>query len=232
MNHVSTFLSGLLSLTISILLSTTSQAATMNDPIKLAINNFLVIQTAGLPGKVSYSIGTITPNTALSACPELDVSLPAGAKLLGNTNLLVKCKSSANAQYVRVSIHAEAEYLVAAHALPAGKTLTSDDLAWQKGDLGTLPAQVVTSLTQAEGKTTTLSVGAGMPLRNDLLKSPLIIRQGQQVSVQSIGQGFQVSAKGTAVTSASEGQVVRVRMDNGQTVSGIAQTNGTVQVNQ
>lgn len=207
-------------------------AATDDSPAKTAVTRFLKTQTAGLPGKVSYSIGTIAPNAALSSCTQLEVSLPAGGKLLGNTNLLVKCQTSAHAQYVRVSVHAETAYLVAARALPAGKVLASEDLAWQNGDLGTLPAQVITSLAQAEGKTTALSVGAGMPLRNDLLKQPVIIRQGQQVSVLSRGPGFQVSAKGTAITAASAGQLLRIRMDNGQTISGVAQENGTVQVNQ
>ncbi len=48
--------------------------------------------------------------------------------------------------------------------------------------------------------------------------------------VVSNGQGFSVSAEGQAMTKASEGQVVQVKVASGQLVSGIARTGGKVEV--
>lgn len=44
------------------------------------------------------------------------------------------------------------------------------------------------------------------------------------------GKGFRVSAEGKALTKANEGQVVQVKVANGQVVSGIARSGGQVEV--
>jgi flagella basal body P-ring formation protein FlgA len=46
----------------------------------------------------------------------------------------------------------------------------------------------------------------------------------------SNGPGFTVSSSGKALTNALEGQLVQVRTDSGQTVSGIARAGGVVEI--
>ena len=74
------------------------------------------------------------------------------------------------------------------------------------------------------------SLGAGQPLRSDQLLSPLVIRQGQTVRVISSGSGFSVSAEGKAINNATIGQLVQIRMESGQTVSGTARADGSVEI--
>ncbi len=57
-----------------------------------------------------------------------------------------------------------------------------------------------------------------------------VIQAGQTVRVVSRGQGFQVSAPGSALASAAEGRTVLVRTASGQTVSGIARAGAVVEV--
>jgi flagella basal body P-ring formation protein FlgA len=67
-------------------------------------------------------------------------------------------------------------------------------------------------------------------LREDQLLAFLVIKQGQSVRVTSSGAGFSVSAEGKAINSASIGQQVQVKMESGQTVSGTAKADGSVEV--
>ena len=75
------------------------------------------------------------------------------------------------------------------------------------------------------------SVPAGMPVRQDALKSQQAVSSGQVVRLVSSGEGFSVSAEGRALSNAGEGQTVQARTVNGQVVSGIARLGGTVEVN-
>ncbi|NUQ50808.1 MAG: flagella basal body P-ring formation protein FlgA, partial [Phycisphaerae bacterium] len=56
------------------------------------------------------------------------------------------------------------------------------------------------------------------------------VRQGQAVSVIGVGAGFRVASEGRAMNNAGAGERVRVRLADGQVVSGTAQAGGTVEI--
>ena len=63
-----------------------------------------------------------------------------------------------------------------------------------------------------------------------MLRSPLVVTQGQGVRLVTQGPGFQVSSEGRALGNAADGQSVQVRSASGQTVSGVARSGGIVEV--
>lgn len=199
--------------------------------IHQAVDQFVRLQTSGLSGKVSYTIGSVDSRLVLPACAALDVFLPSGARLWGQTGLGVRCGSgTAWTIYVNVDVRVSGSYLAASRALAPGQVLTAADMLTQSGDLTALPQGVLTDPEHAVGKTVTASMAAGQPLRHDLLRAPLAVQQGQTVKLQSGGAGFRVSAEGRALNNAQDGQVAQVRTGAGQTVSGIARAGGTVEV--
>lgn len=199
--------------------------------LKLKVMDFLQTQTIGYPGKVAVSVGSIDPNLRLAACPDAQVFLPAGSRAWGKTSVGVRCSSpSVWTIYVQATVNVSAQYLVAAAPLAQGHSVTSQDLIFETGDLTQLPAGIFTNIDQAVGRTVNISMNAGTILRQEMLKIPPIVQQGQTVMVTSIGKGFRVSAEGQAMTKANEGQVVQVKVANGQVVSGIARQGGQVEV--
>jgi flagella basal body P-ring formation protein FlgA len=56
------------------------------------------------------------------------------------------------------------------------------------------------------------------------------VQQGQNVKTVSNGPGFSVSSEGKALSNAVAGQLVQVRTNSGETVSGIARPGGIVEV--
>lgn len=199
--------------------------------IEGAIGQLLRDQTAGLPGKVSFSLGAIDTRLNLPACPALEAFVPAGARLWGNASVGVRCSGNNPwTIYVPVTVRIMAGIVVAAHALAQGQTIGPGDTVLQEADLGQLPQAVVTEPKQALGRVLALGVPPGQPLRLDLLRAPQVIRQGQTVTLLAQGPGFQVSAEGRAVTNAAEGQIVQVRTASGHTVSGIARLGSIVDV--
>ncbi|MBI3525175.1 MAG: flagellar basal body P-ring formation protein FlgA [Betaproteobacteria bacterium] len=217
-----------------LLLAWSFPAAAYQDPglVKKTIEDFLNIQIKGLPWQASYSIGRIDPQNNLQPCPALEVSLPPGARVWGNTTVKVRCQLDGGWNiFVPVRIRVVGDYLIAARPLIQGQTIAEDDLAKNRGDLASLPNGILTEASQAVGRTAAQSITAGRPLRSDMLRQTMVVQQGQGVKVLSKGPGFQVTGgEGRALNNAVEGQVVQVRLANGHIVSGIARAGGVVEV--
>lgn len=201
-------------------------------PVKRAIENWLKIQTRDLPGQVSYEIRGLDSGNQLAPCTSFDISRPAGAQTWGRTNVMVRCLGDAAWRvYIPVHVRIKAEYLITARPIAQGQMVVEEDLASQLGELSELPARILTDAGLAIGKAAATSIPAGRPLRSDMLKALTVIRQGQTVKVISRGAGFEVANEGRALNNAVEGQVAQVRMGNGQVVSGIARSGGSIEVN-
>lgn len=214
--------------------STTSAAGAFQDPapVKQAVEHFLAVQTRGLPGEVSYSVGSLDAANRLAPCSSFDVSLPPGARAWGRTSVNVRCVGERGwSIYLPVHIRVVADYLVAAMPLAQGQAVTAAVLSRQRGDLSDLPAGTLTDETQAIGRSAKLPIAAGRPLRADMLQQPLAVQQNQTVKVVSTGPGFQVANEGKALNSGTDGQIVQVRLGSGQVVSGTARPGGIVEVN-
>lgn len=203
------------------------QLAQINQSVEQLLRN----QTAGLPGRVSYTLGAVDSRLNLPACAAPEAFLPPGVRLWGRTNVGVRCLGSQPwTIYVPVSVKILAGVVVAAHGLAQGRTIRPEDLTVQEVDLGQLPGAVVIDPGQAVGRIATLSVAPGQPLRQDLLRSAPVIQQGQSVTLRVQGSGFKVSAAGKAVNNAAEGQIAQVRTPSGRTVSGIARHGAIVDI--
>lgn len=200
-------------------------------PVRKAVEDYLRVQTRGLPGQANYTIGNFDPNNNLTPCPALEVAQAPGARPWGRTSVTVRCAQQGGwSIFVPVHIRIVADFVVSARPLAQGQVIADSDLSRQNGDLSDLPSGVLTDERQAVGRTATMPIPAGRPMRADMLKQAAIVQQGQSVKVMSQGQGFQVANEGRALNSAVEGQVVQVRLGNGQVISGIARGPGQVVV--
>lgn len=217
-------------------LATTAQAqspaAARQDgaAVRKLVEQFLQTQTAGLPGKVTVTVSPVDPRLGLAACPDPQAFQQPGARAWGKTTVGVRCTAPAWTVYVQAQVNVIAEYVAAAAPLAQGQPIEASQLAMVKGDLALLPSGIVTDMAQAIGRSPTISLPAGTPLRADNLKSKLVVLQNQTVRVVSGGAGFSVSAEGKALTNAAEGQVVQVRTPSGAVLSGTARAGGVVEV--
>jgi flagellar basal body P-ring formation protein FlgA len=200
------------------------------DPILDTAERYVRQQTSGLPGKVSITMGRID-TSRLPSCSTHEAFSPPGMRLSGKTNVGVRCLGPAVWNVlVPVQISVIGSYVLTARPLAAGQLVLAGDLATATGDLSSLPTGVLNDPASAIGKTMRNSLASGQPLRSDQLLAQLVIRQGQNVRVVSRGPGFAASGEGKAINNATERQLVQVRMNNGQTVSGVAKADGSVEI--
>lgn len=208
-------------------------APARQDPaaLRLAVQQYLQTQSAGLPGTVAITVGALDPRMQLAACPAPEVFQQPGARAWGKTTVGVRCAAPAAwTVYIQAQVSVQAEYVAAAMPLAQGQAIEAAQLTMVKGDLAALPNGVLTDMAQAVGKTSTLSLPSGAPVRAEQLRSKPVVQQGQAVRVVSGGAGFQVSAEARAIGNAGEGQVVQVRTPGGAILSGVARAGGLVEV--
>jgi flagella basal body P-ring formation protein FlgA len=195
------------------------------------VEQFLKAQSAGLPGDVSVDVGALDPRMSLAACPAPQAFQQPGARAWGKTTVGVRCAApSVWTVYIQAKVAVQAEYVAAAVPLAQGQPIELSQLVMVKGDIAAMPNGVVTDMAQAIGRSTTMSMPSGAPLRLDALRSKPVVQQGQQVRVMSTGAGFQVSTEARAIGNAGEGQVVQVRTAAGAIISGVAKAGGLVEV--
>ncbi|KVD28518.1 flagellar basal body P-ring formation chaperone FlgA [Burkholderia ubonensis] len=200
------------------------------DTIRRTALAFLQQQIAGLPGKPAASVASAFPR-GLAACTTLEPFLPTGARLWGRTTVGVRCAGERPwTVYLQAKVTVQATYYAAARQIAPGEVLTAADLVARDGDLTLLPLAVITDPSQAVGSTALARVAAGLPLRQDMLKSAASVSAGQTVRVVAAGPGFTISTEGSALANAAPGQSVRVRMAAGQIVTAIVKDAGTVEI--
>lgn len=190
----------------------------------------LRLQTRSQSGSATITMGHFD-GSRLPPCTTHEAFTPQGSRLIGKTSVGVRCLApNAWTVLVPAQIAVTGNYVTTTRALIAGQTIQASDLTSISGDVSNLPTGVISDPASAIGKTLRNSLGAGQSIRSDQLLAPLVIRQGQTVRVISIGPGFSVSAEGKALNNAAIGQLIQVRMESGQTVSGTARADGSIEI--
>lgn len=216
-----------------VLVTMTALAKTLPAPLsgnaRPMIERFLVNQTAGLPGKVIIRIDTPLSGE-LPPCDALEPFLPSGARLWGRVSVGLRCIAGQPwTRYVPAYIAVMGPYYVAARQIDFGEALMPADVAVREGDLTTLPGSVVVDAAQLDGMTVSNRIASGAPIRSELLRGAVLVKQGQYVKVVTRGAGFVVSTEGKAMTNAAVGAIIQVKMQGGQLISGKVAPNGIIE---
>lgn len=207
-----------------LLVSALAHAADRHDPATLQAlaERFLKTQTASLPGEVTVAV--TPPRNPLPACAALEPFQPAGSRSSGKTTVGVRCLAPNRwTVYLAAEVRVIGRYAVTTQPLAANHVLTAADVVLREGDLGNLPADVVTDIHTLLGYRAVSGLAVGAPLRRALLRPPLAVQQGQTTRLVLNGPGFSVQSQGQALANASRGDRVRVKTRSGQVVSGVAQ---------
>ena len=199
--------------------------------LRAVVEQYLQAQSGALAGQATIEVGAIDPRMSLAACPAPQAFQQPGARAFGKTTVGVRCAApTAWTVYIQAKVAVQGDYVAAAVPLAQGQPIEQSQLVLMKGDLAAMPNGVVTDMAQAIGRTPTMSLPSGAPLRLDTLRSKPVVQSGQAVRVVSSGDGFKVSAEARAIGTAGEGQVVQVRTPSGAILSGVAKAGGLVEV--
>lgn len=152
---------------------------------------------------------------------------PAALKL-GRNLLQAQCGSLR--LQVQVQLSRWGQVLVATRALKAGEALSADGTEIREQNLAHLPDDVLRDVSQAQGLISRAPVLAQTPLRWAQFKPKPLIEQGQNITLEIVGDGFSITSEAKALQAAAVGEHVRVQSRYGKMLEGVVQPNGRVLV--
>jgi flagella basal body P-ring formation protein FlgA len=223
---------------LSAIISNNTYAADINSlprqDMQLArkfIDDFLIVQTKGLQGKVTINVSQIDQRISMPKCDSLAARLPGNGKLIGKLSVSISCISPSNwTMYVPANVGLIADYVTANQSIQQGQIISETDLLKLNGDVSGFQDGTFNNTENIVGKIAAMRIQAGLPIRKEYLKQVLAIQIGQPVKINAIGKEFSVSTDGTALTNANDGQIVSAKTSSGQKITGTARTGGIVEI--
>ena len=180
----------------------------------------------------AYKVGIEYLNTKnkVPPCPGgVQVLLPQNTKIWGRVNLDLRCSNGANwTMNLPVKIVINAEYLVAARYIQGNSRVSAQDLSVAQGDIGELPDGFIQKPEQAIGRQAIRPIQAGGLITLNNLKNLAVIKAGDPVRIQVVGDGFEAGSTGTALNAAGINDSIRVKLANGKQAQGRVVSEGLV----
>ncbi|MFZ2987279.1 flagellar basal body P-ring formation chaperone FlgA [Ideonella sp.] len=182
--------------------------------------------------RIEVEVGQLDPRLQLAPCQRIEPYLPAGLPAWGRTRIGLKCVQGPKAWNVSLPITVKVwrQALVLRDALPAGTVLTAQHLMDAEVDMAAAPGAALTDPALAVGRSLVRPLAAGSALRQPDMKSRLWFAAGETVKVIAGGPGWKIASEGQAMNAGLEGQIIRVRMDNGKLLQGRAVADRLVEI--
>ncbi|WP_313110167.1 flagellar basal body P-ring formation chaperone FlgA [Atlantibacter sp.] len=207
-------------LTTALMLLSASACADVTS----GLTAFFSQRLAGISDDVQVTVKTPPANWPTCEMPEF--SLPGNARLWGNLSVQARCDN--DKRFLQVTVEANGEYVVASAPVARGSELNDANLRLQRGRLDQLPPRAMLSLDQARQAQTLRDLAPGQTITMSMVRQTWRIKAGQRVMVIASGEGFSVNSEGQALNNAAVAQNARVRMANGQVVSGTVDNDGNI----
>lgn len=212
-----------------------ASCAAYSQPTSNTIETFVAQQvdlSEPHPGlRVQIKVGELDSRLKLRPCKDITPFVPPGTRLWGRAYVGMRCNEARGwTVFVPVDVQIFALVPVAARALAAGETVEAQDVVTEERDITRLGAQPVTHIAQLEGRVLMRGFAPGQPLVMNAFRTQPVVASGDPVKVIVQGGGFLVSTSGTALAQAEAGQAVRIRLENGRMLQGIAQPGRIVEV--
>jgi flagella basal body P-ring formation protein FlgA len=133
--------------------------------------------------------------------------------------------------FVPVKVSRMGDTLVLARPLAAGQTVTADLVRVETRDQAGLAAGALERPEQAIGRIAARPLAAGSPLSTGDLRSPRLVKRGDQVTLIARRGGLEVRSQGRALGEAGEAEQVNVEnLSSRRQVRGIVNARGEVEV--
>jgi flagella basal body P-ring formation protein FlgA len=200
------------------------------DEVRSFVSDRLA-QTDLIPpgGKTQIDVGPF--NRRLPACTRADLFVPPAMPLWGSARVGLRCLEGAHwTVYVPVQISVFGSALVLQRPVTAGRGVAAEDFRTEEIELTRETPGLLADPAGLERRVAVRYLPSGTLLRADHFRAKPVVVQGDPVRVVFLGDGFSVESEGTAATSATEGESVRVQVESGRVISGTAHEGRRVEI--
>jgi flagella basal body P-ring formation protein FlgA len=215
-------------------LSAHAAALQEQEPLRQIIDQYLREQLSQQGQEVEIQVGRLDSRLRLSACAEQPVAfLPSGARLRGTLTVGVRCASPKPwTLYIPTEIRIYDQVVSATMPLTRGNVIAESDVTLIRQETTALHSGYFTKPEQVIGQIVKQNIQIGEPISPRRVKVPLMVKQGEEVTIIAAVGNLEVRSKGKALRNAAKGEVLSVRNTRSKRViEAIAIRPGIVRIN-
>lgn len=143
--------------------------------------------------------------------------LPYGVKYNSPTSVSVGITVAGqlyNKAALRFDIKKYEQVAVVSRALAARELINTDNVVFERRDIGRVPPGYFTELNKILGLAVKRQLAPGTAITDSMLEKPILIKRGQTIRIVAQTGHITVSAPGIALQNGSQGQFIRVQNIN------------------
>jgi flagellar basal body P-ring formation protein FlgA len=190
-------------------------ADSLRQDVQQIVAKHLQTKSAGMAGEIQCDIAD-RHLPLLKAATSVPVCTGGTAPWTGKQRLLLTFNTAAGR--TQLPVYAEVQpkampIVVALEAIPRGAVITAAHVELQsmpytaKGNERRLPFNSVEELVGMEARQ---SIPAGVVVTSDQVRSPILVKRGEQITISSQGNGIRVRTTAKALNDCAKGELVQV----------------------
>ena len=185
----------------------------INDAIKEAVNTKLSTLFQNSQVRTDIKVNQFDDRLKLTPCDSMvSVTLPPMQRFNRRTSAKVRCESPTPwALQVPVSIRAYKIVAVASSQLLRGHRITANDIALAEIDIEKLKYGYFTQPETILGMQLRRTLTVNAPFTPKLLRLPIVIQRGEQVTISAQAATLKVKTNGVALGSGTVGEKIPIR---------------------
>lgn len=167
-------------------------------------------------------VGQLDSRLRLAPCQQVEPYLPTGTRLWGRTRIGLRCLQGPVAWnvFLPITVRAWGPAWTVRQPVAAGSVITEADLEQTEIDWAESVSPVLFQQSDWLGREAARHLMPGQVLRQGMVRAPQVFTAGTQVRVLIRGEGFSLSATGSALSHGHLGQTARIRMPNRKVLTG------------
>ena len=181
--------------------------------IRMQTESFIANYPYESPYPPRFHISKLDSRLRLKACPEaLHVEFARRDLIAGNTAVRISCPTKAGWK-IHLPVHVEVfeDVVVTAKPLLKGQKIDASAVTFQKQNIALLRNGYYVKNSNFNQLQARRNLSQGTVLTPKNMSPRFMVRSGQRVTLVLDYNGLQIKSTGTALKSATLGQVVRVR---------------------
>lgn len=160
------------------------------------------------------------------SCESPALSLTNKNKIWGNVMISAQCGDKKT--YIKLNVEVTGNYIVASQPITAGEPIMERNIRLQSGRLDTLPDGVIFKKENIIHYVALRNINSDQPIKSSMIRKTWAIKAGQPTKVIINGEGYQIQTMGNALTNASLGEDVNVRLNSAKIIQGMVTEQGVV----
>jgi len=184
--------------------------------------------------RINIRMNSLDSRLNLPQCPlPLATTLAPGSKFTGKTTVHLRCNSS-RPWTVFITAQIKLYGLIVETSQPLNKdhVLTEDDLVLSEKDLSRIKYGYFIDTDYLIGKQLRRRLPQNKIIKSNYIKNQTLVKRGENVSIVAENSGYSVKMTGTALSSGSLGDRIRVKnISSKRIIEGTIKRAGVVSIN-